>query len=94
MILLTQFFVIFFGILNFLLGLRFILIFFRITLSPLTDWLYSFTGPVISSFGILPSFNFFGFYFETPTLIAVIVFSIISYFINELAKGQYSGNRR
>jgi hypothetical protein len=92
--LITQFFTIFFGVLNSLLAIRFILIFFRITLSPLTDWLYGFTGPVVSAFGILPSFNFFGFYFETPTLLAVIVFSIISYFVNELAKGQYSGNRR
>ncbi len=94
MTLITQFFTFFFGILSSLLAIRFILIFFRITIVPITDWLYGFTGPIINAFGFLPSFNFFGFYFETPTLLAVIVFSIFSYFVNELARGQYSGNRR
>jgi|GEM_PF-6316459 len=95
MLFIFQFFVIFLGILDSLLAARFILIFFRISLFPVTGWLYSFTEPLILPFGnFIPAFNFFGFYFETPTLLAIIFFSILSAIVSELNKSLISTEQK
>jgi len=95
MFFIVQFFVIFLGILDSLLAARFILLFFRISLFPVTGWLYGFTDPMVLPFtNFLPAFNFFGFYFETPTLLAIIFFSVLSAIVSEFKKSLISNENR
>lgn len=72
-----------FGVIEFLLALRFIFKFFVVNVgTPFVAWIYGVTASLVSPFaGILPSFKFGGFVVDFATLVALIVYSLIGYLL-------------
>lgn len=72
-----------FGIIEFLLSLRFIFKFFAVSSStPFVAWVYSATAPLASPFvGIVPNLKLGGFVIDFATLIALIVYAFVSYIL-------------
>jgi uncharacterized protein YggT (Ycf19 family) len=75
-----------FGIIEFLLSLRFILKFFVVNSStPFVAWIYGVTATLVSPFAkIVPDFKFGGFVVDFATLVALIVYVLIGYLILQL----------
>ena len=75
-----------FGIIEFLLVLRFIFRFFEVgSGSSFVAWVYETTASLVSPFvGIVPNLKLGGFSIDFSTLIALIVYAFISYILLEL----------
>jgi uncharacterized protein YggT (Ycf19 family) len=75
-----------FGIIEFLLSLRFIFKFFVVNSStPFVAWIYGVTATLVSPFArILPDFKFGGFVVDFATLVALIVYVLAGYLILQL----------
>ena len=75
-----------FGIIEFLLALRFIFKFFAVNPNtPFVAWLYSATASLVSPFAkILPNLNLGGFVIDFVTLAALIVYAFIGYLILQI----------
>lgn len=75
-----------FGVVEFLLSLRFIFKFFVVNSStPFVAWLYGVTVGLVSPFArILPDLKLAGFVVDFATLIALIVYVLIGYLILQL----------
>jgi uncharacterized protein YggT (Ycf19 family) len=75
-----------FGIIEFLLSLRFIFRFFAVNSStPFVAWIYGVTATLVSPFAkILPDFKFGGFVVDFATLVALIVYVLIGYLILQI----------
>lgn len=85
------------GIIEILIGLRFILKFFRAGLAPFVSWVYETSQPLINPFvGIFPNPVITGgFVIEFSSLIALVVYTIIGYLLAEaLATVSYNARRR
>ena len=82
-----------FGIIELLLGLRFIFKFFVVNAgAPFIVWIYGVTAGIVSPFiGIVPNLNLGGFVIDFATLIALIIYSLIGYFLLQLFS--YAGSR-
>ena len=74
---------IFFGVIEFLLALRFIFKFFVAnTGTPFVAWIYGVTVTLVSPFvGIFPNFRFGGFTVDFATLAALVVYSLVGYLL-------------
>lgn len=72
-----------FGVIEFLLSLRFIFKFFVVNLStPFVAWIYGVTASLVSPFAkILPDLKLGGFVVDFATLVALIVYVFIGYLI-------------
>jgi uncharacterized protein YggT (Ycf19 family) len=72
-----------FGIIEFLLTLRFIFKFFVVNAStPFVAWIYSASAGLVSPFAkIIPDLNLGGFIIDFTTLVALVVFAFIGYLI-------------
>jgi uncharacterized protein YggT (Ycf19 family) len=72
-----------FGIIEFLLAIRFVFKFFVVNPStPFVAWIYGITASLVSPFArILPDFKFGGFVVDFTTLVALIVYVFIGYLI-------------
>jgi len=75
-----------FGVIEFLLTLRFIFKLFVVNAgTPFVAWLYGATASLVSPFaGILPNMNLGGLIIDFATLVALIVFAFIGYLLLEL----------
>lgn len=82
-----------FGIIEFLLSLRFIFEFFTANAStPFVAWIYNATTGLVSPFArILPNLSLAGFVIDFTTLFALIVYSLIGYLVLEIFS--YTGSR-
>ena len=82
-----------FGIIEFLLSLRFIFKFFAVNSStPFVTWIYSVTASLVSPFArILPDLKLGGFVVDFATLVALIVYVLIGYLILQVFS--YTSNR-
>ncbi|MFA6048157.1 MAG: YggT family protein [Parcubacteria group bacterium] len=82
-----------FGVIEFLLALRFIFKFFVVNISaPFVAWVYSATAGLVSPFArIVPNLNLAGFVIDFTTLAALVVYSLIGYLILEIFS--YTGSR-
>ena len=82
-----------FGIIEFLLFLRFIFKFFVVNSStPFVAWIYNATAALVSPFArILPDFKFGGFVVDFATLVALIVYVFVGYLILQIFS--YAGPR-
>lgn len=74
------------GVIEFLLLLRFIFKFFVANLStPFVAWIYSTTASLVSPFAkIIPDLKIGQFVVDFSTLVALIVYVLIGYFILQL----------
>lgn len=72
-----------FGIIEFLLSLRFIFKFFVVNSStPFVAWVYGVTAELVSPFArILPDLSFGGFVVDFATLVALVVYVFVGYLI-------------
>lgn len=72
-----------FGIIEFLLSLRFIFKFFVVNPgTPFVAWIYDVTATLVSPFArILPDLKFGGFVVDFATLVALIVYVFVGYLI-------------
>jgi len=72
-----------FGIIEFLLTLRFIFKFFVVNSStPFVAWIYNTSAGLVSPFAkIIPDLNLGGFIIDFSTLVALVVFAFIGYLI-------------
>lgn len=75
-----------FGVIEFLLLLRFIFKFFVVNSgTPFVAWLYSATAALVSPFArILPDLKLAGFVVDFATLVALIVYVLIGYLILQI----------
>ena len=75
-----------FGIIEFLLSLRFIFKFFVVNPgTPFVAWLYGITASLVSPFArILPDLKFGGFMIDFATLAALVVYVFVGYLILQL----------
>jgi uncharacterized protein YggT (Ycf19 family) len=82
-----------FGIIEFLLSLRFIFKFFVVNSStPFVAWIYSVSAGLVSPFArIVPDFKFGGFVVDFATLVALIVYVLAAYLILQIFS--YVGHR-
>ncbi len=82
-----------FGVIEFLLSLRFIFKFFTVNPStPFVAWLYGATATLVSPFArILPDLKLGGFVIDFSTLAALIVYVLIGYLILQIFS--YAGPR-
>ena len=82
-----------FGIIEFLLTLRFIFKLLVVNVAaPFVAWLYGATAGLVSPFvGIIPNLNLGGFVIDFATLVALIVYAFIGYLLLELFS--YAGPR-
>jgi uncharacterized protein YggT (Ycf19 family) len=82
-----------FGIIEFLLSLRFVFKFFAVNSStPFVAWLYGVTATLVSPFAkILPDLKLGGFVVDFATLAALIVYVLIGYLILQIFS--YTGHR-
>ncbi len=74
------------GIIEFLLTLRFVFKFFAASAhATFVSWLYDTTAPLVSPFvGILPNLKLGAFVIDFATLAALIVYTLVGYFILQL----------
>jgi uncharacterized protein YggT (Ycf19 family) len=72
-----------FGVIEFLLGIRFLFKFFVVNASaPFVAWIYSATASLVSPFsGIVPNLSLGAFVIDFTTLIALIVYTFVAYLI-------------
>lgn len=88
-----------FGIIEFLLFLRFIFKFFVVNSStPFVAWVYGASASLVSPFArILPDLKLGGFVIDFSTLVALIVYVLIAYLILQIfsyiGPERYRGNR-
>lgn len=82
-----------FGVIEFLLSLRFIFEFFVVNVStPFVAWVYGVTASLVSPFAkILPNLKLAGFVIDFTTLVALIVYALIGYLLIEIFS--YAGPR-
>ena len=82
-----------FGAIELLLTLRFVFKFFAVgASSEFITWLYGFTTQMVAPFvGILPNWKISGFVVDFSTLIALIIYSLIGYFLMWIFS--YAGSR-
>lgn len=75
-----------FGVIEFLLSLRFIFKFFAVNSgTPFVAWIYNATASLVSPFTkILPDLNLGGFIVDFATLAALIVYVFIAYLILQI----------
>jgi uncharacterized protein YggT (Ycf19 family) len=75
-----------FGIIEFLLSLRFIFKFFVVNSgTPFVAWIYGVTAMLVSPFvRILPDFKFGGFVVDFATLVALLVYVFVGYLIIQI----------
>ena len=75
-----------FGIIEFLLTLRFVFKFIVANSSaPFVAWLYGATATLVSPFAnIIPNLNLGGFVIDFATLVALIVYAFVGYLLLEL----------
>ncbi|HBP01029.1 MAG: hypothetical protein UY41_C0002G0035 [Candidatus Moranbacteria bacterium GW2011_GWE1_49_15] len=75
-----------FGVIEFLLLLRFVFKFFVVNPgTPFVAWIYGTTAPLVSPFaGILPDLKLGGFVVDFATLASLIVYAFVSYLILQL----------
>jgi uncharacterized protein YggT (Ycf19 family) len=74
------------SIVELLLSLRFIFKFLGVNVrTPFVAWLYDATASLVSPFaGILPNVNLGGFIIDFATLIALVVYVLVGYFILQM----------
>lgn len=74
------------GAIELLLSLRFIFRFFSVNPeAPFVAWLYGFTAPLVAPFArILPDWKIFNFVIDSTTLIALIVYVVVGYFLLQI----------
>jgi len=74
-----------FGIIEFLLGFRFIFLFFSANPNtPFVAWIYSASASLVAPFArILPDLNLGGFIVDFTTLAALFVYAFVGYLILE-----------
>ncbi|EKE21781.1 MAG: hypothetical protein ACD_7C00126G0005 [uncultured bacterium] len=74
------------SIVEFLLSLRFVFKFFTVNAhAPFVAWLYDTTAPLVSPFvGIMPNLKLGEFVIDFSTLIALIVYVLVGYFILQM----------
>jgi len=73
------------GVISVLIALRLIFKLFGANEVGFTDFLYAITGPFVAPFlGIFPAPTVEGSYFETASLVAIIVYAIIGWIIARL----------
>lgn len=77
------------AVVELLLSLRFIFKFLEVNKhTPFVSWLYDTTASLVSPFaGILPNLNLGMFTIDFPTLIALIVYVSVGYFILQIFSG-------
>jgi uncharacterized protein YggT (Ycf19 family) len=82
-----------FGVIEFLLSLRFIFKFFVVTVgTPFVAWVYGVTAGLVSPFArIIPDLKLGGFVVDFSILVALIVYVLIGYLILEIFS--YAGPR-
>jgi uncharacterized protein YggT (Ycf19 family) len=75
-----------FGVIEFLLSLRFIFKFFAVNAgTPFVAWLYNATASLVSPFArILPDLKLGGFVIDFTTLAALIVYILVGYLLLEI----------
>lgn len=75
-----------FGIIEFLLSLRFIFKFFAVNFgTPFVAWIYGATASLVSPFArIMPDLNLGGFVVDFATLAALIIYVLIAYLILQI----------
>lgn len=75
-----------FGIIEFLLTLRFVFKFFVAnTNTPFVSWVYSASAPLVAPFAkIVPDLKLGGFVVDFVTLVALIVYAFIGYLILQI----------
>lgn len=73
------------GLINILIGLRFILLLLSARSAQFTNFIYNLSYPFVVPFlGIFPSPSVETSYFETASLVAIIVYIILGFIINGL----------
>jgi len=74
------------GIIEFLLALRFMFIFFAVNVgTPFVAWIYAVTASLVGPFArILPNLNLGGFIVDFSTLAALVVYSLIGYLLLQI----------
>jgi uncharacterized protein YggT (Ycf19 family) len=82
-----------FGVIEFLLSLRFIFKFFVVNVgTPFVAWVYGVTAGLVSPFArIIPDLKLGGFVVDFSILVALIVYVLIGYLILEIFS--YAGPR-
>lgn len=75
-----------FSLVGFLLGTRVFLKFFGAsTTAPFVTWVYKTTEPLLYPFvGIFPNPQLTGFVLEFSSLFALVIYSLVGYFISDL----------
>lgn len=77
------------GIIEFLLTMRFIFQFLAVNShTPFVGWIYSNTASLVSPFlGIIPNLKLGHFVIDFATLAALVVYTLVGYFILQLFSG-------